>query len=514
MIERHEAKAPAGTFVGTRDGDATVWRGIRYAEPPVGQLSWRAPVAKADDPGMVECFEYAPVCPQLPSIMVTLPDDILMGPDCLALNVWAPRERPGDEALPVMVWVHGGAYMFGASNQQEYEGAHLAAAGDVIVVSLNYRLGPFGFLDLTRCGEPGDFDANLALRDVMLALEWVKRNIAAFGGDPNRVTLFGESAGGAIVTTLLAVPSAEGLFHRAIAQSAPASSVYGPDRAFQISRRLLTALGISARDAAELRDVPTDEVLRVANDIHDRIPSEVPGTLAFVPVIDGELVPESPAEALHAGRGIPVPLIIGTNHDEAAPFRFMRTPLLPISRESIEEMLEGVQQAHPDRPVPSIDELREITEGMRLQTLGVGIARDIGFRLPALWIIEGHSRIAPSWLYRFDYATPLLVALGLGAAHATELAYVWRTLDAPSSELILALGGKRTSRSISARMSGRWAAFAHGKEPNPETEAAPVWPRYDETVRASLIIDRLDRVEHDLDASLRDGWGDGVLSFS
>lgn len=512
MQERPLAEAPAGRYLGTEDGEAHAWRGIRYAEPPVGALAWKAPQSKADSAEIVDCEFAAPVCPQLPSIMVTLPDDVPMGDDHLALNVWAPQQ--GAEGLPVMVWVHGGAFMFGASTQDEYEGAALAVGGNVIVVTVNYRLGAFGFLDLTRCGEPGDFDANLALRDVMLALEWVKRNIAAFGGDPDRVTLFGESAGGAMVTSLLAVPSAAGLFHRAIAQSAPASSVYGPDRAFQISRRLLATLGISARDADELRSVPTDELLRVATEIHDAIPAEVPGTLAFAPVIDGDLIVEAPAEALHAGRGLPVPLIIGTNHDEASPFRLMKTPLLPITTESIEQMLEGVQASHPDREVPPIERIREVTEGMRLQSLGTGIARDIGFRLPAVWIAEGHSAVAPCWLYRFDYAPPLMTAIGLGAAHATEIAYVWRTLDAPSSELMLALGGKRTARSISRRMSSRWAAFAHGADPNWGEPASPSWPAYESEQRSSLVIHREDRVAQDLDGGLRDGWGDGVLSFS
>lgn len=512
MDQQPLAQCPAGTFMGIISGESWSWKGIRYAEAPVGANRWRAPVPKRPLEGILECFTYAPACPQLPNVMVTLPTDVLTDDDCLAINIWAPKAT--DEPVPVMVWVHGGAFMFGAAHQPEYDGSHLAAEGKVVVVSLNYRLGPLGFLDLTQCGEPGDFDANLALRDVLLALEWVQENIAGFGGDPGRVTLFGESAGGAMVTTLLASPAAEGLFHRAIAQSAPASSVYGRERAFQISKRVLARLGISARDAVELREVPVDEILRVATDIYEEIPSEVPGTLAFVPVIDGDIVPESPIEALHQGRGLKVPLMIGTNRDEASVFRFMRTPILPITEDRIERMLAEVQLEHPDIEVPPIKRLHKTTEGLRLQSLGVGIARDIGFRLPAVWIAEGHAGTAPTWLYRFDHATPLLTATGLGAAHASEIAYIWRTLDAPSSELVFWFGGKKTAHEVSRRMSARWVSFAYGNDPNTGDPDDPAWPVYAADHRLSLVIDKQDSVELDLDAKLRESWGEGILAFS
>src|SRR5699024_9838711 len=153
-----------------------------------------------------------------------------------------------------------------------------------------------------------------------LALTWVQHHIHAFGGDPAQVTLFGESSGGAIVTTLLTSPHARGLFHRAIAQSPPATSVYGSDRAFQISKRLLRRLGLSAGDATELRHVPTEEILRRATELYERVPEEMPGTLAFAPVIDGDIVPEAPIDVLHEGRGLEIPLIIGTNRNEASVF--------------------------------------------------------------------------------------------------------------------------------------------------------------------------------------------------
>lgn len=509
------ARAPAGTFRGAALPGVKAWRGIRYAEPPTGELRWRAPVAPADvDPdeeGVFDALEFGPACPQSRTAAVPMHGDIRFDEDCLSLNVWAPEGH--EDPLPVMVWLHGGAYLFGTGAQSLYGGAELAVDG-VVVVTLNYRLGALGFLELTRCGEPGEFDGNLALRDILLALRWVQRNIATFGGDPSRVTLFGESAGGGLVTTLLATPSAEGLFHRAIAQSSPASSVYGEDRAFGVARRVLTEVGISAGDAGELRDVPLKEVMQAVLKVFGDVPAEAPGTIAFAPVVDGELVPESPVQVLREGRGLPVPLIIGTNKDEASMFKFLKSPLVPVSDARILGMLADIKEERPELAVPDIERVRTAYEGLRRQAVGLGIGRDIGFRLPALWIAEGHSEVAPTWLYRFDHATPILRLSGLGAIHASELPYVWRRIGDPSTELAFRLGGRRVAERISQRMSARWLAFAKGEDPDAAGMAdAPDWPRYEPESRESLVIAERDRVVADLDAELREGWGDEVLAF-
>lgn len=530
--------APAGSFRGVREGAARVWRGIRYAQPPTGELRWRAPVAAEDLDGIVDALEFGPVCPQPHNPTVRLPEGVRFDEDCLFLNVWAPAEgaagaetagaeaagaetqgsaeaaetAPPADPLPVMVWLHGGAYLYGAGSQSLYDGSALVVDG-VLVVTLNYRLGAFGFLDLSRCGEPGEFDSNLALRDVLLALEWVQRNIAAFGGDPERVTVFGESAGGGLVTTLLAVPRAEGLFQRAIAQSSPASSVYGEERAFRAARRFLTALGVSVGDAGELREpgAGVDELVRASARVFAEIPAEAPGTIAFAPVVDGDLVPEAPITVLREGRGLPVPLIIGTNRNEASVFKFMKSPLMPVSDEQIREMLEDIAQERPELQVPEIGQIRTAYEGVRRQAIGLGIGRDIAFRLPTLWIAEGHCAVAPVWLYRFDYTTPLLRLSGLGATHASEVAYVWRRLEDPAMEFPFKLGGRRHAATVSARMSGRWLSFAKGGAP--EAPGAHEWPRYELDDRPSLVIDAEDRVATGLDTELRQGWGDEVLAF-
>ena len=224
----------SGALRGTDDGRVAVWRGVRYAQPPVGDRRWRAPVPVVAPEGVVDTTRFGHAAPQPVNTVIPLGDGVTADEDCLFLNVWRPS-RAAARPRPVMVWVHGGAYTFGAASQSVYDGTALAEAGDAVIVTVNYRLGALGFLDL-GAEHDGEADTNVALRDVLLALRWVRDNIAGFGGDPERVTVFGESAGGGLVTALLATPSAAGLFQRAIVQSSPASSMYGRRRAATWSR--------------------------------------------------------------------------------------------------------------------------------------------------------------------------------------------------------------------------------------------------------------------------------------
>ncbi|BAJ75459.1 carboxylesterase type B [Microbacterium testaceum StLB037] len=500
------AAAPAGSFRGRVEDDARRWLGIRYAQAPVGDLRWRAPRPAADTTEEVAATAFGAACPQPPSPL-PLGDGIAQDEDCLFLNVWTP-DAEARTPRPVMVWLHGGAYVFGAASQRTYDGARLAVAGDVVVVTLNYRLGAFGFLGLDAALPGAGFDGNLGLRDVLLALTWVQRNIAAFGGDPDQVTVFGESAGAGLVTTLLATPSASGLLHRAIAESSPASSVYGPERAGRVATRFLSSLGIDsdAPDAADaLRALDSATLAEASHELFAGVPEEDPGTLAFSPVIDGDLVPEAPITVISEGRALAIPLLIGTNKDEASLFAYMKSPLIPVTGERIERMFADMAAESPEVALPDRAQVLAAYEHLRHRALGLGIAGDIGFRLPTLWLAEGHSAVAPVHLYRFDYSTPFLRLVRLGATHGSELVYVWGNLDGGPKDLTFRLGGRRTGEELSRRMQERWSAFAHGGDPG--------WPEYSSDSRATLVIDRHDRVVDDLDADLRRAWGDEVLSF-
>lgn len=495
-----------GPVRGAGDGVVTHWLGVRYAAAPVGTLRWRSPRSPQPWTEPADATRVGPVCPQPTNPRIPLDLGAPQGADCLTVNVWSPAH--GDGPRPVLVWVHGGAYILGSGAQPLYNGRELAAGGDVVVVTVNYRLGPFGFLDLSWLGE--GFETNIGLRDVLFALRWVRDNIANFGGDPDRVTLFGESAGGGVVTTLLASPAAEGLFHRAIAQSSPVTSVYDQKRAQRIGEQFLGELGMTARQSDQLSELPVTAIIAAAKELFNDVPRLAPGTLGFAPIVDGDIVPDYPVNVARSGRSLPVPLIIGTNEHEAALFRWMRSPLLPISGQAISEMFTAIASEQPDLQIPTPAQIAAVYRG-RGKKPGLGVARDIGFRMPSIWFAEGHSVVAPVYMYRFDWSTPMLRVLGLGGAHATELPYVWGNLVAGRRDPTFKLGGLAAGTEVSRRMRQRWCNFARGGAP--DADDGPRWRPYDEQDRVNLLIGRDDQLAFDPDHIQRSTWGTEVLSF-
>ena len=488
-----------GPVRGTDDGAAMAWKGVRYAAPPLGDLRFRAPRPPQPWTEPADASSFGTACPQPPVPNFPMNLGARQDEDCLKLNVWAPSgTQPGD-AKPVMVWVHGGAYVLGSGGQPYYNGRRLAHSGDVVVVTLNYRLGVFGFLDV-----PG-FDSNVGLRDVLAALRWVRDNIAAFGGDPGRVTVFGESAGAGIVTTLLGIPAARGLFAGAIAQSSPATSVYDRGRAELVTGEVMEFLGIRRGDEHHLADVPVPVLIAATKKVFDEVPVRNPGRLAFVPIVDGELLPDYPVTLARRGRTHPVPLIIGTNKNEAALFRLMRSPLLPITPRAITSMFDQIAGEQPDLQLPTEEKLGSAYGAKKGSARGLSIASDVGFRMPSVWLAEGHNAVAPVYMYRFDYASPLMKLLLVGAAHAAELPYVWGTLGVPQ-DMTLKLGGAKTAKAVSKRIRGRWVNFAATAKPA-GLPGEPEWTPYQDSDRACLIIDHRDRIVHDVDAEIRTAWG-------
>lgn len=508
MLLHHPVVETAyGPVRGIDDGKAVSWKGLRYAAPPIGELRFRAPEPPRPWTEVAAAEEFGSVCPQPP--IPNFPVDLGApeSEDCLFLNIWAPSGTAAGANKPVMVWLHGGAYVFGSASQALYDGRRLASGGDVLVVTLNYRVGVFGFLDLSQHAG-GRFDSNVGLRDVLAALRWVRDNIAAFGGDPSRVTLFGESAGAGIVTSMLAVPQAEGLFANAIAQSSPATSVYDQSRAQRVTHQVLAMLGIRADEAHRITEVDVPALRTATKKVFDEVPMRNPGLLAFVPIVDGDLLHDYPVHVARQGRTHPVPLVIGTNRNEAALFRLMRSPLLPMTPRAITSMFNEIAAEQPDLQLPTEEQLGST---YRSTGRGTSIASDVGFRMPSVWLADGHRQVAPVYLYRFDYSTPIMKLLLVGAAHATELPYVWGTLGAPK-DVTLKLGGAKTAKALSKRIRTRWSNFAATAKPTgPAGE--PDWTPYQDSDRACLVMDRTDRLVYDADARIRAAWGDDVLHF-
>lgn len=499
-----------GVVHGAREGGTLSWRGIPYAAPPVGKLRFRSPRRVPPWQGIRDATRFGPVAPQAYKGQFTgVSPDVPTDEDCLNINVVAP-DTDSTRALPVMVFVHGGGYSVGSSRDFSGQGRNFVRTGKVVYVSFNYRLGVLGYLDFSRYStRRRPIESNLGLRDQVAALRWIKRNIRSFGGDPDRVTVFGESAGGNAVTTLMATPSARGLFARAIAQSAPSNAVYSRATAAEWAAQLVEILrdkvGDRPSSPAAVRDPLTvaqtvamltgaeaSTLVNAALVLQARTPDAYPGAFCLAPVVDGRLVPRHPMTAFRDGTAHRVPLIIGTNDREGTIFRG-RIDILPRSATRIEAVLARgtpesrglIAQAYPGLP-------------------GGALAPDFGgdyaFWYPCVAVAERHSHFAPVYFYRFDVAPRLLRWAGLDATHGLELFALFEQADAPLARRMTALGGRKVLSSAGERMRDAWLLFAGTGVP-PEW-----WPRYCDPERLTLIIADRDRVESDPRVSRRRAW--------
>lgn len=504
------ARTEGGAVCGTRDGSSLVWRGIPYAAPISGEHRFRPPRPAQPWDGVRECTVNGQIAPQNMDNTVPVDRALPMGEDCLWLNVWAPAAA-ADAPRPVMVWLHGGAYCLGTAAQAIYDGRALSEAGDVVVVTVNYRVGVFGFLDLSSLSP--DFAPNLGLHDQIAALEWVRDNIGAFGGDSDNVTLFGESSGAGCVTALLTAPRAEGLFHRAIAQSPPATTVYGPARAAGVAERFIELLDLPAERVHELLELPMERIVDAAAILMDEVPMHAPGTLAAAPVVDGELLPDYPTDRFQQGLSHQVPLLIGTNRDEASLFRLFRSPIVPVTPEAVNAMLNGVQNSHPELSHERIAEITAAYPDIEKPRGALAMSTDAAFRMPAHWVADGHSRKCDTWMYRFDHATPMLRAARVGAGHATEIPYVFGNFGTFDHDPTFWLGGRKQATAVSGRMMRRWLAFATHGVPA-ALDGSKHWPPYRPDRRSTLLIDGIDRIVDDTDQDLLAAWGDQAVGFA
>ena len=477
-----EVKTAAGTVRGRRRGDLLSWRGIPYAAPPVGPLRLRAPRPVTPWTGVRPAVRYGRQAPQKPPVG---PAWLQPGTseDCLTLNVVAPA-LPSGEPRPVMVFLHGGGYTIGTSRTPIYRGDALVRRGDLVYVSVNYRLGALGYLDFTSFAtRDRPVESNLGLRDQVAALEWVRDNIAAFGGDPAKVTVFGESAGANSVTTLMATPAAEGLFRAAIAESSPASSVVTREDAAVSARLVVDALGGVDR----LFTAPAAELVAVTDRMVEDAVEASPGTRAVAPVVDGDFLPENPLDAFEGGRQHRVPLVLGTNDREGALFPRV-WDIIATTPDRIEGMFARSDPGARDRVVAAYPGYP-----------GVDAAIDLGgdsvFWWPSVLVGQAHAEVAPTWFYRYDYAPPLLRALRLGATHAAELPVVFGY----GLGTLGALVGTRELRALSDRVQAQWLHVARHAAP------LPSWPQYG-SARTTMVFREQDRLEDDPRRDRRLAW--------
>ncbi len=485
-----------GVVAGVRVGDIIRWRGIPYAAPPVGDLRLRAPQPAVPWTGVCQADSFGNAAPQNPKYaIVERGKKQPVSEDSLIINVVAPA-RPSKHPRPVMVFIHGGAYLFGSTGTPLYYGHDLVKQGDVIFVSMNYRLGPLGYGDFTQFSTAErQFDSNLGLRDQVAALEWVRDNIAEFGGDPGNVTLFGESAGGNAVTTLMATPAADGLFHRAIAESSAPVLTFHKHFADRWARKLteLLCADMGVDDVAQaLETASLAEIGRAGHRLARWVTTEAPGLPTFGPVVDGDYLPKSPVEAFADGSAHQVPLIIGTNRNEGTLFK--RVPLgLLMTEESISQMFANTEPDAKGRITGAYG--APLTPKSMVQFGG-----DHTFWVGSVALTEAHSEHAPTYAYRYDFSPRIMKWLGLGATHASELFAVFGIYRGKVGRLLAGLGDRRDALGVTSEMQGQWLAFAKTGEP------LESWPRYTPKVRATRIFDRYSYVEVDPWRSYREAW--------
>lgn len=487
------ATTTAGTVEGfTRDG-VHRWRSIPYARPPVGALRFRAPQPAQPWSGVRHCHAFTKCAPQERRYTILGVGKFQpMGEDCLTLNVVTPEAAHG-EALPVMVFVHGGGYILGSSATPLYDGVSLARRG-CVYVSVNYRLGALGCLDLSSLSTADiTLDSNLFLRDLVLALRWVRDNIAEFGGDPQNVTLFGESAGAHAVATMLAVPAAEGLFHQAISESPATGMVRSREVAAEFAARYATLLGVRKQDAAAalLQASPSDLVAAQNRLIDDGVRNML-GAFPIGPVFGDDCLPLDPIDAMQRGKAHRIPLIVGTNAEEGRLFtRFL--PLLPTTEPMIEALLAEADPAARERITGAYPDYPERSACIRL-------GGDFAFGSAAWDIAEAHSRHAPTYVYRYDYAPRVLNWSGLGATHATELLAVFGIYRTKLGALLTAAADRRSARRVTSEVQRRWRSFSRTGVPGDD------WPVYTDANRAVMVFDRKSHVEFDPHPERRMAW--------
>ncbi|HEX3714328.1 MAG TPA: carboxylesterase family protein [Trebonia sp.] len=464
-----------GAVRGRAEAGVAAFLGIPYAAPPFGANRMRPPQPAAAWTGERDATAYGPTVPKgdyPPQYQQLFPEEVITGEDCLNLNVWTPD--PAGAGLPVLVWIHGGSFMNGSGSVGAYDGTAFARDG-VVCVTINYRLAAEGFLFL------GDGTANLGLLDQLAALRWVQDNIAAFGGDPARVTVAGESAGSMSVTTLLAMPRSAGLFTQAIAESGAAAHTLSEQEGRTVAGYLAEALGVPA-DRDSIKEVPLEKLVQAASDLVVEVQTNPDparwgqltlSLLPFAPTVDGDVLPAAPLPALAAGQGGGVRLLTGSNRDEARLFL-----VAPGIIDLIDEPTLAAAVAGYGLTTHGLDVYRASRPGASPGDVMAAVISDWFFRVPAIRVAETRAAAgaAGTWMYRFDLPAAADNG-GLGACHAAEIPFAFDTVARPDVRPLI---GAAPSQAVADRVHRIWVDFI--------TSSDPGWAPYDAGRRTTALL--------------------------
>jgi para-nitrobenzyl esterase len=483
MTQQPVVKLKDGGVRGTVESGVSAFLGIPYAAPPFGANRMRPPQPVAPWDGERDATAYGPTAPKgdyPPPYVPLFPEVVIPGEDCLNLNVWTPD--PNASGLPVLVWIHGGSFMNGSGSLGEYSGAAFARDG-IVCVTINYRLAAEGFLFLD------DGIANLGLLDQLAALRWVQGNISAFGGDPARVTVAGESAGAMSVSTLLSMPLAEGLFAQAITESGAAAHTLSADAARMVGGYLADALGVPA-DREAIKAVPVAKLVQTASDLVVEVQTAPDparwgqialSLLPFAPAIDGAVLPADPIAAIAAGQGSGVRLLTGSNRDEARLF-LVAAGTIDLIDEPTLAAVAGAYGLSQDGLAVYLANRPEASAG----DIMAAVITDWFFRIPPVRIAEARAAAgtASTWAYRFDYPAPR-DNHGLGACHGIEIPFVFDTV---ALDELRPRVGDEPSQAVADQVHRVWVDFIASGNPG--------WAAYDTATRTTgLLTDRIDAVD-------------------
>lgn len=466
----------------TKSPDVIVYRGIPFAAPPVGDLRWKPPKPVTQWKGVHKCDKFGPVCPQPKSVFKTDLSDV--SEDCLYLNVWRPKNVQGK--LPVMFWIHGGGHTTGTGKSKSYNGANLARKG-VVVVTINYRLGPFGFMahPLLSAESADKTSGNYGMLDQIEALKWVQRNIAKFGGNPENVTIFGESAGSVSVAKLMTSPPAKGLFHRAIAQSGGVwgrnrhlkKKWFGLDSAEDVGLTIAKRLGFDkAKDTLKaLRSIPPEKLLEAATPSIGIFGKGI----QFGPIVDGKVIPDDPGEVWLEGRQFDIPFMAGANADEGTIFMGKIKIKRPIGyrwlvkrmfKENADQVLDFFPPGHSANDIWwAFDDLITVSSF---------------FRQARAMVMATEKKKSDGYLYFFTRRPNALLLKKYGSFHALEIMYAFGNLSKK-------IQPDETDKKISETMMNAWVNFA--RTGNPNGKGVPKWPAF--TPKKETLMVFGDKIE-------------------
>ncbi|MGW0665242.1 carboxylesterase/lipase family protein [Streptodolium elevatio] len=487
MADANASTAPVvdtanGTLRGSWEDGIAVFRGVPYAEPPVDALRWRPAVPFEAWSGVREATAPAPGAPQ----PFMGPDPILGGhgfppfdEDCLTVNVWTPA--PDHARRPVLVWIHGGGFVSGSGSLPIYAGDTFARNGDLVVVTVTYRIGPLGYLYLGD--EDGSTSGNFWLTDQLAALRWVRENIAAFGGDPEQVTVAGQS-GGAFSTAALAVhPEGRGLFRRAILQSPPFGlQLPNPAASLERTEAFKVAAGVST--AAELRESPWEKLVEATVGMFMGARAWGHWAVPFLPVLDGETLPTHPLEALLQGAAGDKEVIVGWTGLEASFSFALDDQYADTTREQVEARMQDTFGA---RAQSAFDAYAAARPGASPRDILTDFASDELFRLPCVALAEARANSRnPVWAYQFDYAAPAHDGR-LGATHCLELPFTFHNAERWAHAPVTAGIAPAVLNGLGSAMHRAWIAFVRTGDPN--HPGLPTWEPYTAPMRTTMRFD-------------------------